>query len=67
MLLPLKRWLLFRVSARSESCSRCSAGLISALPLAPNRAPSAALASSVSCHGVQRNAMWVSAGRRHAF
>ena len=45
MLLSLKRWPDFRASARSESCSRCSAGLISALPLVPHRAPAAALAS----------------------
>ena len=32
--LPLQRWPHFRASARSESCSRCSAGLISrAMPL----------------------------------
>ena len=43
--LSLRRWPHFRASARSESCSRCSAGLISALPLVPNRAPAAALAS----------------------
>ena len=42
---PLQRWPHFRASARSESCSRCSAGLISALPLVPHRAPAAALAS----------------------
>mgnify|MGYP006253654053 CR=1 FL=1 len=31
---PLQRWPHFRASARSESCSRCSAGLISrAMPL----------------------------------
>ena len=45
MLLSLRRWPHFRASAPSESCSRCSAGLISALPLVPNRAPAAALAS----------------------
>ena len=43
--LSLRRRPHFRASARSESCSRCSAGLISALPLVPNRAPAAALAS----------------------
>ena len=32
--LPLQRWPHFCASARSESCSRCSAGLISrAMPL----------------------------------
>ena len=45
ILLSLRRRPHFRASARSESCSRCSAGLISALPLVPNRAPAAALAS----------------------
>ena len=51
-----------------ESCSRCSAGLISALPLDPNRAPAAALASfPVPCHGMQCNAMLCSAARCHAF
>ena len=44
-MLSLKRWPHFRASAPSESRSRCSAGLISALPLVPNRAPAAALAS----------------------
>ena len=68
MLLSLRRWPHFRASARSESCSRCSAGLISALPLDPNRAPAAALASfPVPCHGMQCNAMLCSAGRCHAF
>ena len=43
--LSLRRRPHFRASARSEPCSRCSAGLISALPLVPNRAPAAALAS----------------------
>ena len=34
IVLPLQRWPHFRASARSESCSRCSAGLISrAMPL----------------------------------
>eukprot|EP00959_Pyramimonas_sp_CCMP1952_P037311 780678-Pyramimonas_sp.AAC.1 len=34
MLLPLKRWPHFRASVRSESCSRCSVGVIisSAMP-----------------------------------
>ena len=51
IVLPLQRWPHFRASARSEPCSRCSAGLISALPLVPNRAPAAALASfPVPCH-----------------
>ena len=45
VLFPLQRWLHFRASGRSKSCSQCSAGLISALPLVPNRAPAAALAS----------------------
>ena len=45
MLLSLRRGLHFRASARSESRSRCSAGLISALQLVPNRAPAATLAS----------------------
>ena len=58
MLLPLRRWPHFRASARSELCSRCSAGLISALPLVPNRAPAAALASfPVPCHAKACNAM----------
>eukprot|EP00959_Pyramimonas_sp_CCMP1952_P328956 6887292-Pyramimonas_sp.AAC.1 len=41
-------------SASSESCSRCSPGLIPALPLVPNRAPAAAMASlfPMSCHGM---------------
>eukprot|EP00959_Pyramimonas_sp_CCMP1952_P273797 5723029-Pyramimonas_sp.AAC.1 len=41
-------------SASSESCSRCSDGLISVRPLVPNRAPAAALASlfPVLCHGM---------------
>ena len=29
IVLPLQRWPHFRASARSESCSRCSAGVIS--------------------------------------
>ena len=34
IVLPLQRWPHFCASARSESCSRCSAGLISrAMPL----------------------------------
>eukprot|EP00959_Pyramimonas_sp_CCMP1952_P125339 2620640-Pyramimonas_sp.AAC.1 len=69
MLLPLKRWPHFRASARSGSCSRCSAVLISALPLVPNRAPPAALASlfPVPCRGVQGDAMWCSAVRCNVF
>ena len=68
MLLSLRRWPHFRASARSESCSRCSAGLISALPLVPNRAPAAALTSfPVPCHGMQCNTMLRSAARCHAF
>ena len=68
MLLSLRRWPHFRASARSESCSRCSAGLISALPLVPNRAPAAALASfPVPCHGMQCNTMLRSAARCLAF
>ena len=65
---PLQRWPHFRASARSESCSRCSVGLISALPLDPNRAPAAALTSfPVPCHGMQCNTMLRSAARCHAF
>eukprot|EP00959_Pyramimonas_sp_CCMP1952_P187370 3917963-Pyramimonas_sp.AAC.1 len=57
MLLPLQRWPRFCASARSESYSCCSAGLISALPLVPNHAPIAALASfPMPCHGMQCNA-----------
>ena len=68
LLLSLRRGPHFRAPARSESCSRCSAGLISALPLDPNRAPAAALASfPVPCHGMQCNAMLRSAVRCHAF
>eukprot|EP00959_Pyramimonas_sp_CCMP1952_P122772 2566272-Pyramimonas_sp.AAC.1 len=35
MLLLLQRWPHSLASAPSESCSRCSAGLISGLPLVP--------------------------------
>eukprot|EP00959_Pyramimonas_sp_CCMP1952_P094547 1977765-Pyramimonas_sp.AAC.1 len=45
MMLSLRRGLHYRASARSKSCSRCSAGVISVLPLVPNRASAAALAS----------------------
>ena len=64
ILLSLRRWPHFRASAPSESCSRCSAGLISALPLVPNRAPAAALTSfPVPCHGMQCNTILRSAAR----
>ena len=64
---PLQRWPHFHASARSESCSSCSAGLKSALPLVPNRAPSAALTSfPVLCHGMQCNTMLRSAARCRA-
>ena len=44
---PLQRWPHFRASARSESCSRCSAGPISAALVVPKRAPAAARTFSI--------------------
>ena len=44
---PLQRWPHFRASARSESCSRCSAGPISAPLVVPKRARAAAPTFSI--------------------